>query len=307
MTTADTGVDGFVELDALLTELSRESEIAAAAPRGAALYRYLANGEQLSGARGKAFSELVERLVLRSGIWWSPETYSRMPVLTPWCVRDRSCRYDQGPESWGAPREDGYMRDDNSIIKKLPLPLKIAAPEGHPYNGRKPWRGFTACHVWRDLPDGIAGEDPWLYSFVPNLVWLPRWLAPLSDIHGSRTQRLLQRVSRDLFEALPVAREHQTRVAANWARLPAPPAGTSPPTSELATFEPTPAFYARRLTTIHKVTDGCGQIQEGRLPRAKIVCSRYTNGLPDIDPLALASLSSDLRAYAEDTEMALAV
>ncbi|MFN8151437.1 MAG: hypothetical protein U0R24_09990 [Solirubrobacterales bacterium] len=53
MTTADKGVDGFVELDALLTELSRESGIAAAAPCDAALYRYLASGEQLGGPSGE--------------------------------------------------------------------------------------------------------------------------------------------------------------------------------------------------------------------------------------------------------------
>lgn len=307
MTTIDKGVDGLVELDALLSDLSRESAIAAAAPRGAALYRYLAQGEQPGSNDGAAFSDFVEQLILRLGIWWSPETYSRMPVLTPWCVRDRSCRYDQGPESWGAPREDGYMRDDNSIIKKLPLPLAISAPAGHPYSGRKPWRGFTACHVWRDLPDGIAGEDPWLYSFAPNLVWVPSWLAPLSDRHGSHTQGLLQRVSRNLFDTAATAPEHRERVADCWARLPEPSVNAAVSTTELAVFLPSPAFYARRLKSIRSIASGCDQILEGRPLQAKIVCSRYTDRLPRVDPDALARFSSALRAYADDTEAALKI
>lgn len=138
--TGATGVDAGVVLGEYLDDLSPRSKIAASAPRGPALYRYLAEGEQRGETEGKAYAEFTEALLRELGIWWSPEAYRHMPVLTPWCVRDRSCRYDQGPESWGAPLPSGFLRDDNSIIKKLPLPLVISAPDGHPYSGRKPWR-----------------------------------------------------------------------------------------------------------------------------------------------------------------------
>lgn len=92
------------------------------------------------------FAALTEHLLARLGIWWSPAAYRRLPVMTPWCVRDRSCRYDQGPEAWGAPREDGYLRDDNSIIKKLPLPVIVAAPIVHPYT-RVGGHGEDSRHV----------------------------------------------------------------------------------------------------------------------------------------------------------------
>src|SRR4051812_43918446 len=115
------GIDGAVELIAELDRLSATSSVAASAPRGPALYRYLADGLSaqagLRPAGRDEFKDLTGQLLARLGIWWSPEAYRLLPVMTPWCVRDRSCRYDQGPESWGAPREDGYLRDDNSIIK----------------------------------------------------------------------------------------------------------------------------------------------------------------------------------------------
>ncbi|TVY02757.1 hypothetical protein FPV58_12375 [Mycolicibacterium porcinum] len=158
-----TGIDGSVEIAHELDRLSQSSVVAQHAPRSKALYAYLARGMQEgddSGAPSHEFMDITNRLIEKLGIWWSPQGYSQLPVIVPWCIRDRSCRYDQGPESWGAPRDDGYLRDDNSIIKKLPLTCVVSAPLDHPYRDRKPWRGFTACHIWRDMPDEtLAGAD----------------------------------------------------------------------------------------------------------------------------------------------------
>ncbi len=184
------GIDATVELVAELNRLSESSAVAEAAPRSKALYLYLANG--MLGTDDEEFIDLVSELFVRLGIWWSAAAYGRLPIITPWCVRDRACRYDQGPESWGSPRSDAYLRDDNSIIKKLPLSTRVAATADHPYNGRKPWRGFTACHIWRDLPGGtLAGEEPWLYSFIPNLVWLPSWSHRHRDTQGIGSSRVI--------------------------------------------------------------------------------------------------------------------
>ena len=71
-------------------------------------------------------------------------------------------------------------------------------------------------------------------------------------------------------------------------------------------FSPTPPFYARRLASIRKVAGGCDEILNGRPLQTKIVCSRYTDGLPRVDTGALAKFSSELRAYALGTESALA-
>jgi len=139
------GIDATVELVAELDRLSSRWPVAASAPRGKELYRYLAAGLSAQGQLGAPqrddFATLTERLLVRLGIWWSPAAYRRLPMMTPWCVRDRSCRYDQGPESWGAPREDGYLRDDNSIIKKLPLPVAVSAPADSPLLGPEAMEG----------------------------------------------------------------------------------------------------------------------------------------------------------------------
>lgn len=290
------GVDAKVELILELDRLGETSEIARSAPRSKALYTYLLRGIQ--GPSADDYLAFTCELLVRLGVWWSTAAYERLPVMTPWCVRDRSCRYDQGPESWGAPRADGYMRDDNSIIKKLPLSTRIVAPEGHPYNTRKPWRGFTACHIWRDLPGGIlAGTDPWLYSFIPNLVWLPSWLAPLSDRQGSRVQETLQRTSIEIFRrvTVPEALSHFTESA--WSKLPFPPSGETLPVEQLAFFDPDEKFFVRRIAYLDKVVAGCSTVLKTGTTGRKLICSRYTSGLPKLEPAAVREFRADIASY----------
>ena len=275
------GVDGAVELVAELNRRSRLNPIAENAPRSSGLYRYLSEG--MRGSDAKEFTQLTIDLIRQLGIWWSPDVYVTLPVMVPWCIRDRTCRYDQGPESWGAPRSDGYLRDDNSIIKKLPLSLRVSGPEGSRYHGRKPWRGFTACHIWRDLPDGtFAGADPWLYSFVPNLIWLPTWLAPLTDRQGGEVQAILQRTSIALFGDLEVPQPLGAYAEEAWSKLPFPDPGTALATEDLQKFQPVPAFFSRRLAYLDNFVRGCDKVLDGRPLAKKLICTRYTQGLPEL-------------------------
>lgn len=130
-------LDGKVELAAELDRLSAGDPVAAAAPRATGIAGYLTHGintEMAAGNNEGPHWRLTLQLLQRLSIWWSPSGYAQLPTMTPWCIRDRSARYDQGPESWGAPREDGYLRDDNSIIKKLPLALPVTAAADHIYS-----------------------------------------------------------------------------------------------------------------------------------------------------------------------------
>jgi hypothetical protein len=291
------GVDGAVKLVAELDRRSNSSFVASNAPRSPALYRYLSDGMS-SGPDSEEFTHLTLDLIQDLGIWWSPEVYSVLPVIVPWCIRDRTCRYDQGPESWGSPRSDGYLRDDNSIIKKLPLSLTISGPEGSPYRGRKPWRGFTACHIWRDLPSGDnAGADPWLYSFVPNLIWLPSWLAPLTDRQGSDVQAVLQRTSTAFYRDVEVPDLVSSYVDTAWRKLPAPTPGFSLMTQRLQTFEPVSPFFRRRLTYLQNFVDGCDEVLGGRSVSRKLICARYTEGLPTLDHDAVRQFRNSMDDY----------
>src|SRR5690242_552265 len=113
------GIDGTVELAAALSGddvLTQLADIPAAH-----LYKHLQ--AELSGIAPVQAQRCVATLVRRLGIWWSSAAYAAFPVIVPWSIRDRSCRYDAGPEAWGSARADGLLRDDNSIIKKLPLSL----------------------------------------------------------------------------------------------------------------------------------------------------------------------------------------
>lgn len=294
-------IDAGVELARELDRLSDSSVIAARAPRGTGLAGYLARGmatEPLEGTPGD-FTSLTESLLQRLSIWWAPTGYARMPTMVPWCIRDRSARYDQGPESWSAPRDDGYLRDDNSIIKKLPLPVKVRASAEHPYADRKPWRGFTACHIWRELPDGqIAGTDPWLYSFMPNLVWIPSPLSALSDSHESHVQLILQRTSIALFRARECAPSIRSYSDYAWGRLPSPPPeGRALDLAGLALFEVDDAFVNRRVTYLNSFISGADEVlRTGRLSR-KLISTRYTQGLPLLEPAAIADFRDALASY----------
>ena len=296
-----TGIDASVEIAYELDRLSQSSVVAERAPRSKALYAYLARGMQggvTTEAPSHGFVDITNTLIEKLGIWWSPQGYGQLPAMVPWCVRDRSCRYDQGPESWGAPRNDAYLRDDNSIIKKLPLTCVVSAPSGHPYRGRKPWRGFTACHIWRDLPDGtLAGADPWLYSFMPNLIWLPSWLAPLTDRQSSEVQRTLQRTSIALFRKVQVPSQLRPYAEYGWSRLHKPPPGYVLPTEQLAMFNPHEKFFRNRVNYLNKIVAGTDAVlTRGSLP-AKLICSRYTEGLPRLDTAAISQFGSAMKTY----------
>jgi hypothetical protein len=297
------GIDGKVELHVLLDSLSSASSLAAAAPRGTGLAGYLSRGiatEMDSGSVDGAYWSLTVHLIQQLSIWWPPVGYAHLPVMTPWCIRDRSARYDQGPESWGAPRSDGYLRDDNSIIKKLPLPLTVNAPDSSPYGARKPWRGFTACHIWRDLEDGtIGGVDQWIYRFMPNLVWLPSPLSSLSD-HHPRVQELLQRTSQSLF------RGHESAAISGytdyvWRRL-VPSNPTTASDSELdltalAMFSVDRSFIERRLAYIDKFITAADEVLSGKPLSRKIICTRYTVGMPRLDGSAVSEFRVALDCY----------
>lgn len=299
-----TGVDASVELVKELDRLSEVSQVAERAPRSRSIYAYLALGMQHDSGLARAeYLALTNTLIERLGIWWSPAAYRRLPVIVPWCIRDRSCRYDQGPESWGAPREDAFLRDDNSIIKKLPLTCPISAPTGHPYDARKPWRGFTACHIWRDMPDGtLAGADPWLYSFMPNLIWLPSWLAPLTDRQESEVQRTLQRTSVELFARVRVPVRLRPYTRRSWASLHRPPPGKTLATDALAQFDPDDFFFRRRVKYLDKFVAGSESVLQGKGLASKLICSRYTDGFPQLEIDSISAFGAAIRDYRDAVE-----
>jgi hypothetical protein len=299
------GIDAGVELEHELDLLSNVSAPASQAPRGTGLYRFLANGlngEDSERMPDAPFTWLTEELIVRLGVWWSSSGYAKLPTMTPWCIRDRSARYDQGPESWGAPRHDGYFRDDNSIIKKLPLPLNIITMPDHRYTGRilNRGRGFTACHIWRLLSDGgIAGTDPWLYSFMPNLVWVPKAMAPLTDQAGSpHIQRILKRTSLAIYRTVMPTTATSPYIDHAWSRLDEPEPGRNLPLERLTYFDANEAFINRRLRYLDKVAGSADYVLDNGKAPSYTVSRRYTAGLPLLERHAIASFGRAMADYA---------
>lgn len=279
------GIDGEAVLAQTLDFLSEGSSVAANAPRSKGLTGYLSRGiaSEISSGRARPYWNLTVSLIQRLSIWWSVDGYQRLPVMTPWCVRDRTCRYDQGPEAWSAPREDGYLRDDNSIIKKLPLSLQVDAPMQERYDSQNPWRGFTACHIWRELPGGkIAGTDPWLYSFMPNLVWLPRPLSALTD-YNVDVMNLLKRTSLKMYRDAELGSLASYAEYA-WTELSpqAPPSGETLAINDLSCFRVDTAFVKRRLVYLDNFVSGVDQIVETSELQKKLISSRYSSELPKL-------------------------
>lgn len=157
------------------------------------------------------FQMLSARLVASLGIWLHPDIYKRIPIILPFVVRDPSCRKrkEGEVEEWGTPNKFGFLRDDNSLIKGLPRSLTVCSTSQSLYHNKRIGNGFVASHVWRKIVGSqfdadLASRDPWLNSFVPNLVWLPSQVSKLSDREGTFTQLYLQALSAKIYKDIEV-------------------------------------------------------------------------------------------------------
>lgn len=135
----------------------------------------------ISGLEEISEDHLVD-LALKFAIWPSVATYCDTPWFAPFAIRRIRVRVEPNApgvkrDLWGLPNESGYFTDDNSLIKGLILNRPLS-PETNPYGGSRITRGLVCCHIWSGTT-----ASPLLFSFVPNLVWLPKSLARYSDAH----------------------------------------------------------------------------------------------------------------------------
>lgn len=256
------------------------------------------------------FQMLVAKLVTSLGIWFHPSLYQQLPLLRPYAVRDPTCRKRNNPEGieqWGCPNEQGYFRDDNSLIKGMPASLGITSPLKDLYNGRRIGKGFVASHVWRVVDPlhsdmEYASRDPWTYSFVPNLVWLPIQVSKLTDREGSFSQIYLQALSAKIYRHAPVSPEMTPFVEEAWSRLPLPegiPKQGLPEEDELSFFNDTSSFRLGRLKDIGSVANALEKRTRGQPLEKKVVSSRYAEGLNLLSAEALGALAHALKTYTE--------
>lgn len=256
------------------------------------------------------FKAVVRGLILGLGVWLPPSAYKRFPLLVPYAARDAACRGDKRrgiPDQWGAPDATGRFRDDNSLIKGIPRSLIVTNPSNGIVNGNRIGTGFVAAHVWRKLSDGSdAPKNEATYSFLPNLVWLPAQLAKLTDREGAFAQTLLQAISSALYRKVPLKPRLAAFVAPIWEKLPVRDevAEIDVPLDHLNFFLFERPWLDRRRRTLRLVQEAMSAIVGGAPFEAKVVSSRYGNGLRDLEGVAVTPLLDMLTRYAEAVEEA---
>ncbi len=140
---------------------------------------------------------------------------------------------------------------------------------------------------------------------MPNMVWMPSALSALSDMHESHVQLLLQRSSVALFRNVEVANPVRYYAEYAWHRLPTPRyEGRSLSTNELAVFDADHAFVRRRVNYLTAFVHGAEAVLESGQLRRKLISTRYTAGLPLLDPAAIADFRDAMLQYRDAVQAA---
>jgi hypothetical protein len=246
------------------------------------------------------FQSLASRLILRLGIWISPDVYSQVPWLVPYARRDPLSRGSKTlgvADQWGSADDEGYFRDDNSLLKGIPRSMPVRSSLVA-YSGRHLDRGFVAAHVWRTIEHDLpAARHPFAYSFVPNLVWLPSDVAKLTDREGSFAQQFVQALAIKIYRSAPVRPGLAELVGEAWELFPAPmsvPEHALPDASALNFFVPNAGFFIRRQRMFQEVASAL------RSPNSttKVIAKRYAPGLQVVNVDARESLAERLEQLA---------
>lgn len=231
------------------------------------------------------FQMFTTRLVVALGIWLHPSIYRDLPLLVPYAVRDPHSRGNKKlrlADSWGSPNAQGYFRDDNSLVKRVPSTLRVASSSPL-YSGKRIGTGFVAAHVWQRFADGArAARHPLTYSFVPNLVWLPSEVAALTDRHESFVQTYMQAIAVKIYRSEDVQDPFRPIVDEAWNLLPMPtgvPEQGLPSLDELNFFQPTETWLRMRLKKIRVVSDALSAVLDGTPLAGKVISDRYSTGL----------------------------
>ncbi len=271
------------------------------------LYHYLQKSLQQEDVW--LFQMLVAKLVVGLGIWFPPSSYAVLPIAVPHVVRDPDCRGSGSADQWSSPNSEGYVRDDNSLVKALVKSLAVRSSAFDGYRNRKLGNGFVSAHAWRTTSDGShASRNALTNSFWPNLVWLPANVAKLTDREGSFAQTFVQAISSKIYRGVEVHPQLRPFVEEAWSLLPVAsefPDQALPEVEDLNFFDVPSPFLVKRLEKIRSVSEGLGRVEEGRPVEEKVVSNRYTEGLVDLKPKAAGRLREHLDQYAAGVEASI--
>ncbi len=266
------------------------------------LYRFF---HELLTEQPELAPEILTKMYSTMGIWLPLNLYYEFPVLLPWVVRDHTCRGDKKkgiPDQWSSPDQDGYLRDDNSLVKSLARGFMIEGSGMVHLHGARLGTEFVASHVWRKVNHAsLASRHPLLNSFVPNLVWLPSQVAKLTDREGEVMQRTLQALSWTIYRDAPVAPHLRRVVEDAWSLIPEPDMEVGS-FGELNTFIVKDKFLTTRRDRLRSVINALDLLEKGMPLTKKVVTTRFTEGLPTVGAAQRSKLKSFLEQFDTPTE-----
>ena len=246
---------------------------------------------------------VVGRLVDGLAIWFHPAAYKALPIVRPYIVRCPDCR--RPVDEWGSPNGTGYLRDDNSLIKQLPRSLRITSTKTY-LNNKKIGNGWVASHIWQFKNDGtFSTRDHTTNSFIPNLVWLPQWLAKMSDRADSFVQEYLKALSYKIFRAQTLTGPLKEIVDDIWATLDKPdlPQEALPNTGILNFFEFDAQWANRNRRKAIEVQSVIKAVRSNQNTDITLRPRRY-NGLTNLSRRSLEPIDRWLDDYLNSLSLA---
>lgn len=243
-------------------------------------------------------------LVMSMGVWFPVSVYVEMPILLPWVLRDPRCRGKRSngliveKDQWGAPNVEGYLRDDNSLVKGLPKSLKISSQAYSFLNDKNLGNEFVASHIWRvNKSMVLASRLTLLNTFVPNLVWLPSQVSKLSDREESPVQTALKEISWSIYRKVPLEGNAEVIAERSWSLLPEPENVSEIVDQELNWFVANKNFIDMRRSKLNTVVKTLENLNTGLEVSPLLRPSRYRDGLSAVSVQARNDLIKELKMH----------
>ena len=250
----------------------------------------------------KLAKTFIKHAINALSIWFHPTFYQTIPIILPFVVRDSSCRKNKqtGADEWASPNPKGLLRDDNSLVKSKVKSMLVESPDGI-YKNCAIGNGFVASHIWRQTDDigELASRDPWLNTFVPNLVWLPKQISKMTDREGEFAQQYVQLLARHIYGNIEFRPPLQQRIEKIWDRLPEPAdlQEDLPEVEKLNFFIPNEKILLNRRKDIVDVISALRKASVREPIDKKVIASRYTQGLHSVSANNLTLLANELQDY----------
>lgn len=263
----------------------------------------------MSEGDSDAFRTMLGSLLSGVSFWIEPTAYRHLPILMPYAVRDGGARRrgrHSAKEEWGSPSPAGFARDDNTWVKNLANSADVIAGNGIVPVGQRIRGGFVACHIWRTDSRGYRSiESERLYSFVPNLVWLPAPLAVLTDHEGSFAQQYMQRLSMELYRPLALPPRLKAYAEESWRLLSPPQLPATAVDTQVNFLQLTSRTLNNKLRHAEEAASALRTRATGGLPTGKAVSTRFTSGLVVMQPPAVQAAADFLTQYTQAVRASL--